>query len=183
MGPKKNTIEQVSAIDAKIDQLRKQKEDLLAREKERSKRERTQRLIRNGELAEEYLQFQEWHPDDFEIALKLLVEADQIKETLVSINIERILEFKKSNGIANTQPEYNQPADNQPADNHPDNNHPDDHYSNHNYLNENHLEENHPQENHPEDNYPGDNQHQNNGHGNAYSPQTEFTFSELYRED
>ncbi|MCL1853793.1 MAG: hypothetical protein FWF88_12365 [Peptococcaceae bacterium] len=125
MGPRRNVTDQVSTIDARIEQLRKQKEDLLAREKERSKKERTQRLIRNGALAEQYLQLQDWSPDNFEIALKLLVESDGFKEKLCSINKDRIAEYKITNGVTTDftndlqgedSPEDNNPEDMNPVD-------------------------------------------------------------------
>lgn len=65
--------EQVKKIDDEISQLKARKQAILNREKQKQKKERTCRLIRNGELAEKYLNCEGMPSDKFETILQAVV--------------------------------------------------------------------------------------------------------------
>lgn len=58
--------ERIKKIDDKMAQLKTQKQALLAREKEKARKERTRRLIQIGALAEKYLDCEGIEPAEFE---------------------------------------------------------------------------------------------------------------------
>lgn len=62
--------EKIKKIDEKMAQLKAQKQALMAREKEKERKERTRRLIQIGALSEKYLHCEGIAPEDFENLIK-----------------------------------------------------------------------------------------------------------------
>ena len=58
--------EQIKKIDETMARLKAKRQAILAREKERDRKERTRRLIQNGALAEKYLNCEGMNPEEFE---------------------------------------------------------------------------------------------------------------------
>lgn len=74
-----NDNERLNKIDEKMEQLKAQRKAILAREKEKARKDRTRRLIQNGALAEQYLQCHDISSEDFEKLLKQLVSISEVK--------------------------------------------------------------------------------------------------------
>ena len=62
--------ERLKKIDEKLSQLKAQKQALLAREKEKERKERTRRLIQIGAIAEKYLNCEGVEPAQFETIMQ-----------------------------------------------------------------------------------------------------------------
>jgi phage shock protein A len=69
--------QKLEKTNTKISQLQAQREAILAREKERQRKERTRRLIQNGALAEKYLNCEGIEPKEFEKLLQRLVNSNK----------------------------------------------------------------------------------------------------------
>jgi len=85
---KLSATEQMAKLGEKIENLKKQKQAIANREKEKERKQRTRRLIENGAIAEKYLQRENSTPQEFEILLKSLVEIPQVINLLTAHNKE-----------------------------------------------------------------------------------------------
>ena len=59
--------------------MKAQRQDIIARDKKRQRKERTRRLIQIGALAEKYFGLKDVHPVEFERFLQKLMGADGAK--------------------------------------------------------------------------------------------------------
>lgn len=75
--------EQIVRLSEKIEKLKRQKEAIENREKEKARKIRTRRLIANGALAEKYLGCEGILQEDFEVFLKKIVSLDGVKKIIV----------------------------------------------------------------------------------------------------
>jgi len=75
----KRESERLEKLSEKIEQMKAQKQDILAREKARQRKERTSRLIQIGALSEKYFDVKDIQPADYEVFLKMLLEIDGVK--------------------------------------------------------------------------------------------------------
>jgi len=77
-------------ISEKLEHMKAQRQDILAREKKRQRKERTRRLIQIGALTETYFGFKDVHPVEFEKFLKMFFESQKLQEyvDIVKNNIE-----------------------------------------------------------------------------------------------
>ena len=67
-----NEQKRLQNIREKMAQMKAQEKTILALEKTRQRKEKTRRLIKNGMLAEKYLECENMNPQDFEKLLKQL---------------------------------------------------------------------------------------------------------------
>ena len=67
-------------IHEKLEHMKAQRQDILAREKKRQRKERTRRLIQVGALSETYFGFKDINPLDFEKFLRKLFESQKLHE-------------------------------------------------------------------------------------------------------
>jgi len=81
----KRESERLEKLSEKIEQMKAQKQDILAREKTRQRKERTHRLIQIGALSEKYFDVRDIQPNDYEEFLKTLLEISGIKENIAHI--------------------------------------------------------------------------------------------------
>lgn len=86
MSTRKSNEERMQELDLKMEQLKKQKQALLKREKEKERKERTSRLIQNGALAEKYFHCEQIPAGEFEELLKKIVMIEQVKVLISSRN-------------------------------------------------------------------------------------------------
>jgi len=77
-----NEQKRLQQIREKIALMREQEKVILAKDKQRQRKERTHRLIQNGALAEKYLQCESITPQEFEKLLKTIVDIQAVKEIL-----------------------------------------------------------------------------------------------------
>jgi len=75
--------QRIARIDEKMEQMKAQKQDILAKEKKRQRNERTRRLIEIGAITEKYLGVKDIQPQYYELFLKAILETDGIKEKIV----------------------------------------------------------------------------------------------------
>ena len=61
---------QLEKLREKMSQMKAREQAIIARDKERQRKERTRRLIQNGALAEKYLNCENMPPDEFEKRLR-----------------------------------------------------------------------------------------------------------------
>lgn len=78
MANRKTSEEKLKEIDIKLNQLKAQKQNLLKKENEKLRRERTRRLIQIGALSEKYFNVPDIDPNDFEELLKKIVSNKSI---------------------------------------------------------------------------------------------------------
>lgn len=65
--------DQIKKIDEKMSQLKAQRQAIVAREKQKERKERTRRLIQIGALSEKYFRSPDISPNDFEnLAQKII---------------------------------------------------------------------------------------------------------------
>lgn len=62
--------------------MKAQEQAIIARDKERQRKERTRRLVQNGALAEKYLNCENIAPHDFEKVLETIVNLPTVKDYL-----------------------------------------------------------------------------------------------------
>jgi len=67
-------------ISEKLEHIKAQRQDILAREKKRQRKERTRRLIQIGALSEKYFDWKDVHPAQFEKFLKVFFEGQGVRE-------------------------------------------------------------------------------------------------------
>jgi len=67
-------------IHEKLEHMKAQRQDILAREKKRQRKERTRRLIQIGALSENYFGVKDIHPVEFEKFLLAFFAGQGIKE-------------------------------------------------------------------------------------------------------
>ena len=77
-----NEQKRLQQIREKIALMREQEKVILAKDKQRQRKERTHRLIQNGALAEKYLQCENITPQEFEKLLRAIVDSPAVKEIL-----------------------------------------------------------------------------------------------------
>jgi len=70
-------------IDEKMEQMKAQKQDILAKEKKRQRNERTRRLIEIGALSEKYFNVKDIEPNDFEKFLKAILNSRGATEFII----------------------------------------------------------------------------------------------------
>lgn len=86
MANRRTGEERLLEIDEKLKQLQAQKQSLMKREQEKSRKERTRRLIQLGALAEKYFDCVNIEPSKFENLLKNIINADQVKLIMSQTN-------------------------------------------------------------------------------------------------
>ena len=69
-----NEKERLDKLNKKIAQLKSKEQAIVARDKQRKRKERTRRLIQNGALAEKYLGYTDIEPVEFEMVLQYIVQ-------------------------------------------------------------------------------------------------------------
>ena len=74
--------ERLESIRDKMTQLKAQQQTILARRKERMRKDRTHRLIQKGALAEKYFCCADASPHDFEKVLQTIVKIDEVREVI-----------------------------------------------------------------------------------------------------
>jgi len=67
-------------IHEKLEHMKAQRQDILARDRKRQRKERTRRLIQIGALSEKYFGFKDVHPVEFEKFLKMFFDSQGVKE-------------------------------------------------------------------------------------------------------
>jgi len=67
-------------ISEKLEHMKAQRQDILAREKKRQRKERTRRLIQIGALSEKYFDWKDVNPKEYEKFLQGLLLVQGIKE-------------------------------------------------------------------------------------------------------
>lgn len=77
-------LSQLQIIDEKMAKLKAQRQTIISREKEKERKDRTQRLIQNGALAEQYLNCEKISPSDFEVLLKKIVDIGDVKNIITN---------------------------------------------------------------------------------------------------
>ena len=75
--------QRLARLDEKMEQMKAQKQDILAKEKKRQRNERTRRLIEIGALSEKYFGVKDIQPKDYENFLKAVLEIEGIQEIIV----------------------------------------------------------------------------------------------------
>ena len=75
-----NEQQRLQKIQEKISQLKTREQAILAKDKNRRRKERTRRLIQNGALAEKYLHCEDMESQTFEGVLKKLVSIDGVEK-------------------------------------------------------------------------------------------------------
>jgi len=75
-------------ISEKLEYMKVQRQDILAREKKRQRKERTRRLIQVGALSEKYFGFKDVHPVEFEKFVQALLDAEGAKEVVAYVKRE-----------------------------------------------------------------------------------------------
>ena len=71
--------QRLNSLRGKMEQIKAQEQAILARDKQRQRKERTRRLIQNGALAEKYLRCEGMSPGEFEKVLRGIAETFQKK--------------------------------------------------------------------------------------------------------
>jgi len=92
-------LEQLKKIEQRMEQLKKRREMILARETEKKRKERTHRLIQNGALAEKYLHCEEISPVLFEKFLTTFVSVEGFDEIIQKVR--RAVEVSEVGAAAN----------------------------------------------------------------------------------
>jgi len=77
--------QRLAKIDEKMEQMKAQKQDILAKEKKRQRQERTRRLIQIGALSEKYFNMKDIQPADYENFLKSLLTVDEVNKNIANI--------------------------------------------------------------------------------------------------
>jgi len=67
-------------ISEKLEHMKAQRQDILAREKKRQRKERTRRLIQIGALSEKYFDLKDVHPVEYEKFMKTFFDRQGVKE-------------------------------------------------------------------------------------------------------
>ena len=80
--------QRLERIDEKMEQMKAQRQDILAREKQRQRKERTRRLIQIGALSEKYFDVKDIQPENYERFLKMLLAVQGAKENVEHIKNE-----------------------------------------------------------------------------------------------
>jgi len=84
-------IQRLERISEKMEHMKAQRQDILAREKKRQRKQRTRRLIQIGALSEKYFDVKDIHPAQFERFIKALIDAQGAKAVIAYVK-ETILE-------------------------------------------------------------------------------------------
>jgi len=75
-------------ISEKMAYMKAQRQDILARDKKRQRKERTRRLIQIGALAEKYFDYKDVHPVEFEKFLRGIMGTNGSKEVVDHVKHE-----------------------------------------------------------------------------------------------
>lgn len=75
-----NEEKRLQRIKEKMAQMKAQEQAIIARDKERQRKERTRRLIQNGALVEKYLHCENMTPQEFEKILQKFVNIQAVKD-------------------------------------------------------------------------------------------------------
>ena len=75
-------LQRLAKLDEKMEQMKAQKQDILAKEKKRQRNERTRRLIEIGALSEKYFGVKDIEPKDYENFLKAVLNSGGAIELL-----------------------------------------------------------------------------------------------------
>jgi len=89
-------------ISEKLEYMKAQRQDILAREKKRQRKERTRRLIQIGALSETYFGVKDIHPIEFERFLKALFAVEGVTAYIEGIK-ENILSGDDGDNSADTK--------------------------------------------------------------------------------
>ena len=80
-----NEEKKLQKIRESITHLKHQEQAILAREKNRQQKQKARRLIKNGALAEKYLNCEGMNPTDFEKLLKQLSPLEEVQNFLKNL--------------------------------------------------------------------------------------------------
>ena len=80
-------------ISQKLEQIKAQKNDIIARDKARQRKERTRRLIQLGALAEKYFDCKDIEPSEIERLLKRLFSQNSMRDYIDKLK-QQISEIK-----------------------------------------------------------------------------------------
>jgi len=70
--------QRLAKIDEKMEQMKAQRQDILARDRKRQRQERTRRLIQIGAMTEKYFDIKDIQPNDYEIFLKVFLAIQNV---------------------------------------------------------------------------------------------------------
>jgi len=74
-----NEQQRLQKIRDKISEMKAREQTIITRDKQRTRKTRTRRLIQNGALAEKYLHCENMEPSQFENVLKRLTAKEEVK--------------------------------------------------------------------------------------------------------
>ena len=92
----------LAKLTEKMEQMKAQKQDILAKEKKRQRQERTKRLIEIGALSEKYFDMKDVLPKDYEMFLQIIFSGKNIDE-FISGSKEIWNKARVDNGNANME--------------------------------------------------------------------------------
>jgi len=75
--------QRLAKIDEKMEQMKAQKKDIVARNNKRQRQERTRRLIQIGAMTEKYFDIKDIQPNDYENFLQVFFKINNIKECVM----------------------------------------------------------------------------------------------------
>ena len=70
--------QRLAKIDEKMEQMKAQRQDILAKNKKRQRQERTRRLIQIGAMTEKYFGIKDIQPNDYENFLKIFLTIQNV---------------------------------------------------------------------------------------------------------
>lgn len=79
MAERKTTEEKLQELEKKMEQLKAQKQAIIAKENKKKRALRTHRLIENGALTEKYFNRPDISPEELEKLLQEIVKIEQVK--------------------------------------------------------------------------------------------------------
>ena len=79
--------QRLAKIDEKMEQMKAQKKDIVARNNKRQRQERTRRLIQLGALSEKYFDVKDIQPKDYEFILYNFLSSQNARDYLEQLKI------------------------------------------------------------------------------------------------
>jgi len=85
-------------ISEKLEQIKAQRKDILARDRKRQRKERTRRLIQIGAVSEKYFGVHDIQPMDYENFLKVLLAIENIAGCVAHAKAQAIVKGSAEDG-------------------------------------------------------------------------------------
>lgn len=82
MAERKTSEQKLQELEKKMEQLKAQKQAIIAKENKQKRAERTRRLIQIGALSEKYFNCADIQPEDYEKLLQSIVAIQEVKNTI-----------------------------------------------------------------------------------------------------